>query len=112
MRWAERGIGPVKASLLAIVLLAIATYFIFTKQLPFTHHYTVNAVVHNSNLLVPGSPVRIGGVDVGKVTAIGRYGDTDLAQVTMQIDAGPSRTPTRRCGSARGCSSKATSTSI
>jgi virulence factor Mce-like protein len=88
VRWAERGIGPVKASLLAIALLAVATYFVFTKALPFTHHYTVTAVMHNSNLLVQGSPVRIGGVDVGKVTAVGRYHDTDLAQVTMQLDNG------------------------
>lgn len=86
MRWAERGISPVKASLLGLLLLAVASYFIFAKQLPFTHHYTVKAVVNNSNLLAPGSPVRIGGVDVGKVTATGRYGNSDLALVTMQID--------------------------
>ena len=89
MRWAERGIGPVKVSLLAIAVVAIGTYFIFTKQIPFKHHYKVTAVLHNSNLLVPGSPVRIGGVDVGKVTAVGRYHNTELAQVTMQIDSGP-----------------------
>lgn len=86
MRWAERGISPVKASLIGIVLLAVASYFIFTKQLPFTNHYTINAVVRNSNLLATGSPVRIGGVDVGKVTATGRYRNTNLAVVTMQID--------------------------
>ena len=40
-------------------MLAIATYFIFAKQLPFTSHYTVKAIMQNSNLLVPGSPVRI-----------------------------------------------------
>jgi phospholipid/cholesterol/gamma-HCH transport system substrate-binding protein len=86
VRWAERGISPVKASLVGILLLAIGTYFVFTKQLPFTSHYTINAVVHNSNLLAPGSPVRIGGVDVGKVTSSGRYRDTRLALVNMQID--------------------------
>ena len=89
MRWAERGIGPVKVSLLALAVLAIATYFIFAKQIPFASHYTVKAVMHNSNLLVPGSPVRVGGVDVGKVTAVGRYRNTELAQVTMQIDSSP-----------------------
>lgn len=86
MRWAERGISPVKASLIGIVVLAIATYFVFTKQLPFTHHFTVNAVVRNSNLLVPGSAVRIGGVDVGKVSSTGRYGHTNLSVVRMEID--------------------------
>jgi phospholipid/cholesterol/gamma-HCH transport system substrate-binding protein len=86
VRWADRGISPVKASLLAIGLLLIASYFIFTKQLPFTHHYTIRAVLPSSNLVAPGSPVRIGGVDVGKVSSVGRYGETKLAVVTMQID--------------------------
>lgn len=87
MRWAERGISPLKALLIGVVLLAAATYFVFEKQLPFTHHFTIKAVVHNSNLLAPGSPVRIGGVDIGKVTSTGRYRDTDLAQVTMEVDS-------------------------
>lgn len=86
MRWAERGISPIKATLIGIALFAIATYFIFTKQLPFTHHYTVKAVVADSNLLAPGSPVRIGGVTVGKVSSTGRYRNTSLALVTMEID--------------------------
>jgi virulence factor Mce-like protein len=86
VRWAERGLSPIKASLLGLVLLVVASYFIFTKQLPFTHHYTIKAVVPNSNLLAPSSPVRIGGVDVGKVVSTGRYRNTNLALVTMQID--------------------------
>jgi phospholipid/cholesterol/gamma-HCH transport system substrate-binding protein len=86
VRWAERGLSPVKASLVGIVLLLLASYFVFTKQLPFRHHYTINAVVASSNLLAPGSPVRSGGVPVGKVTGIGRYRNTSLGQVTMQID--------------------------
>ena len=86
MRWAERGISPIRASVIGILLLAVATYFIFTKQLPFTHHFTIKAVVNNSNLLSPGSPVRIGGDQVGEVEGTGRYRNTSLAVVTMQID--------------------------
>jgi phospholipid/cholesterol/gamma-HCH transport system substrate-binding protein len=86
MRWAQGGLSPVKFSLIGLALLLIASYLIFTKQLPFTHHYTIHAVTRNSNLLAPGSPVRIGGVNVGKVTSVGRYRDTALADVTMQID--------------------------
>ncbi len=86
MSRSRRELSPVRASLLGIALLLIAAYFIFTKALPFQHHYTLRAVVRSSNLLVPGSPVRIAGVDVGKVTAVGRYRDTSLSQVTMQID--------------------------
>jgi phospholipid/cholesterol/gamma-HCH transport system substrate-binding protein len=87
MRFAERGLSPVKASLIGLAVLIVASYFIFAKALPFRHHYTVHAVVSSSNLLAPGSPVRIGGVDVGKVTGIGRYGRTSLGELTLQIDA-------------------------
>jgi phospholipid/cholesterol/gamma-HCH transport system substrate-binding protein len=86
VRWAERGISPVRASLIGIVLLLVASYFVFEKQLPFTSHFTINAVMRDSNLLAPGSPVRIGGVDIGKVTSTGRYRDTSLAVVHMAID--------------------------
>ncbi len=87
MRWADRGLSPVKASIVGFLLLAIASYFIFTKQLPFTEHRMLYAVVPSSNLLEPGSPVRIGGVQVGKVTGTGRYRHTDDAVVAMQIDS-------------------------
>lgn len=90
MNWAERGLSPIKASLLGLVLLLVASFFIFTKQLPFVHQYTIHAAVQSSNLLAPSSPVRIGGVDVGKVVSIGRYRNTSLGEVTMQIDS-PSR---------------------
>jgi virulence factor Mce-like protein len=86
MSWGERGAGPLKIALIGIVLFLVAIYFIFTKALPFTHHYTIKAVVHNSNLLEPGSPVRIGGVTVGQVDSTGRYRKTSLAVVTMQVD--------------------------
>ncbi len=86
MRFAEHGLSPVKASLIGLVVLIVASYFIFTKAMPFRHHYTVHAVVRSSNLIAPGSPVRIGGVDAGKVTGIGRYRDSNLGELTMQID--------------------------
>ena len=61
----------------------------------------------------PGSPVRIGGVDVGKVTA-----DRPLPQHRPRAwsrcrstTAASRSTPTRRSRSGRGCSSRATSTS-
>jgi phospholipid/cholesterol/gamma-HCH transport system substrate-binding protein len=84
--WGRRGgLSPAKVSLIGIAVLVIACYFAFTKSVPFRSHYTVGAVVQTSNLLVPGSPVRIGGSDVGKVTSVGRYRNTNLALVQMQI---------------------------
>lgn len=86
MRRVSTGISPVRAGLLALAVIALATYLVFTKSIPLRHHYEIRAVVANSNLLRPSSPVRIAGVQVGKVSAVGRYGHTDLAVVTMRID--------------------------
>lgn len=86
MRWAERGLKPITASLIGFLLLIVASYFIFTKALPWTQHRMIYAVVPSSNLLAPGSPVRIGGVDIGKVTGSGRYRHTNDSVVDMEID--------------------------
>lgn len=75
-----------RVGLLAIVLIAIGTYFGFSKDIPFTHGYRVHAVFKSSNNLRPGSPVRIAGVNVGKVASVERYKDTDLTDVTLEID--------------------------
>jgi virulence factor Mce-like protein len=75
-----------RVGMLAIVLIAIATYFGFTKDIPFTHGYQLHAVFTSSNNLRPGSPVRIAGVNVGKVKSVDRYKDTDLTEVMMEIN--------------------------
>lgn len=80
-RWTRFRVG-----LLAIVLISIGVYFGFTKDIPFTHGYRLHAVFESSNNLRPGSPVRIAGVNVGRVKAVERYGDTHLTEITMEID--------------------------
>ena len=72
-----------RVGLLAIVLISIAVFFGFTKHVPFTHGYRLHAVFVSSNNLRPGSPVRIAGVNVGKVQSVDRYKDTNLTDVTM-----------------------------
>jgi len=79
-RWTRFRVG-----LLAIVLISIGVYFGFTKDIPFTHGYYLHAVFESSNNLRPGSPVRIAGVNVGRVKAVERYKDTDLTDITMEI---------------------------
>jgi ABC-type transporter Mla subunit MlaD len=74
-----------RIGLLAIALIAIAMYFGFTKHIPFTHGYRLHAVFQSSNNIRPGSPVRIAGVNVGKVTSVDRYESTNLTDVTMEI---------------------------
>lgn len=56
--------------LIMVVVLAIASYLAFTKELPWGSKYTVQAVFESSSNIRPSSPVRIAGVNVGKVTAI------------------------------------------
>jgi phospholipid/cholesterol/gamma-HCH transport system substrate-binding protein len=80
-RWTRFRVG-----LLAIVLIAIGVYFGFTKDVPFTHGYYLHAVFESSNNLRPGSPVRIAGVNVGKVKSVERYKTTDLTDITMEIN--------------------------
>jgi phospholipid/cholesterol/gamma-HCH transport system substrate-binding protein len=73
--------------LIALVVVAVAVYLGFTKSIPFQHHYTVKAAFLSANNLRKASPVRIAGVEVGKVTTIerARKGDNG-ALVTMQIN--------------------------
>lgn len=77
--------SPVTAAVLALVAIGACTYAVFTKAVPFRAHYEIRAVFADANLVQNRSPVRIAGVDVGKVTAVERYGSTDLALVTMRI---------------------------
>ncbi len=78
------------AGTLALVLGVIIVYLGFTKAIPFQHHYTLHAVFRTSNNINKGSPVRIGGVNVGKVTGVGKIdndGGAAAARVTMRIES-------------------------
>jgi ABC-type transporter Mla subunit MlaD len=80
-------ISPAKFGALFLLVVAIGVFFGFAKRVPFKQRYEVQAVVRTSNLLAKGSPVRIAGVKVGKVTGSGRYRKSEYALITMEIDA-------------------------
>ena len=67
-----RQAGPnfVLIGCLTMLVAAVFTYAAFTKQIPFLAKYDVEAVVSSSNQLRAGAPVRVAGVEVGKVTGI------------------------------------------
>jgi phospholipid/cholesterol/gamma-HCH transport system substrate-binding protein len=82
----DRSMTPLRAGLLAAVLIALFAYFGFTKANPFADPYELNAVFKNTNRLAKRSPVRIAGVDVGKVVDVRPMEDgSGLIKVKMQI---------------------------
>jgi phospholipid/cholesterol/gamma-HCH transport system substrate-binding protein len=79
------GANAVTVGLLALAALALVTYFGFAKDVPFTHGFRVKAVFESANSIRANSPVRIAGVNVGKVVAIDRQPGADAAVVTMEV---------------------------
>ena len=70
--------------LILVVLLAIASLYAFTKSVPWSNPYTVQAVFPSAGNVRPNSPVRIAGVNVGKVTKIEHLQPQDTDGVTAQ----------------------------
>jgi ABC-type transporter Mla subunit MlaD len=80
------GASAFKVGALVLLIALVATYFGFTKHVPYTHGFRVKAVFPSANSIRANSPVRIAGVNVGKVKKIERQDGTDAAVVTMWID--------------------------
>ncbi|WP_205696246.1 MlaD family protein [Conexibacter sp. SYSU D00693] len=81
-----RGISPFKAGALTLVVVAVVCWAGFTKlTLPFGSHYEVKAIFRTAATEVKkGTPVRIAGVDVGKVQAV-EPGPGGTAEVTLRM---------------------------
>jgi phospholipid/cholesterol/gamma-HCH transport system substrate-binding protein len=80
------GRSPLTIGLIALVIVLIGTFLGFTKHIPFTHGFRVKAVFESANGLRANSPVRIAGVEVGKVKKIEPKEGTDQAVVTMEVN--------------------------
>jgi virulence factor Mce-like protein len=78
--------SPLRAGTIALVVILIGCYLGFTKDIPFTKPFTVDAVFENANSLRTASPVRIAGITVGKVKSVAAQDGTNLSVVTLQID--------------------------
>ncbi len=77
---------PVRHGLIFVIVIAIVAYAGFTKHVPFKHGFRLNAVFNTAVNVKPKSPVRIAGVDIGKVTSIAREGNAGV--VKMEIESG------------------------
>jgi virulence factor Mce-like protein len=78
--------NPVTIGVIALVLIVIAVYLGFTKDIPFTRSFEVRAVFQSATSIRVNSPVRIAGVEVGKVKAVEADEASDAAVLVMQID--------------------------
>ncbi len=74
--------------LVLVVVIAIASVLAFTKQLPWGDAYEVRAVFESSQNLRTDSPVRIAGVNVGKVTKVEPLTSAESEEVTAQTGDG------------------------
>jgi phospholipid/cholesterol/gamma-HCH transport system substrate-binding protein len=82
----QRGMSPFSAGLLAIVVVVTFAYFAFSQTNPFSKPYHFTAYFKNANNLKPNSPVRIAGVEVGKVKSVSPAdAQTGDAKVDMEI---------------------------
>ncbi len=74
--------------LVLVIVLAIASLLAFTKELPWGDAYEVRAVFESAQNLRGDSPVRIAGVNVGKVTSVEPLTSAEGDQVTAQTGDG------------------------
>ncbi len=86
LRKDRSGASPLVVGVLTAIVACIGLYFGFTKSNPFANPYQVKAVFTSATSIRPKSPVRIAGVNVGKVKSVDRQPGTDAAIITMNID--------------------------
>ena len=85
-----RGPSPATIGLLVALLAAAGIYLAFAKHIPFTGHgYELHATFENAATLKQDSPVRIAGVNVGKVTSVQSKGNTAQATFTVTDEGQP-----------------------
>jgi ABC-type transporter Mla subunit MlaD len=82
----RRKMSGFTVGMIVLVATVVLTYLGFTKSVPFRHHDTIKAAFSTSNNLRKNSPVRIAGVNVGKVSKIEPLKGGRGALVTMHID--------------------------
>jgi ABC-type transporter Mla subunit MlaD len=81
----QHRVSPVRAGLIAIILVVVATFLAFSKELPWRQPFEFKAVFESAANIRLDSPVRIAGVEVGQVTNVDHLDDSNLSVVTMEV---------------------------
>jgi phospholipid/cholesterol/gamma-HCH transport system substrate-binding protein len=84
-----RRLSNTTVGLIGLAVLAVLVFFGWTKEIPLRSHYEVRAAFTSTNNLRPGSPVRIAGVEVGKVTKVERSDGGALVTMRIEDDGRP-----------------------
>ncbi len=75
-------------AMIAVIFLLVFTigpYLAFTKHVPFTSYgYELNATFSNGVNIATNSPVRMAGVDIGRVIGVEREGDATTVTFTVE----------------------------
>jgi ABC-type transporter Mla subunit MlaD len=73
--------------LIGLVLILILTYLGFTKDIPFTRPFQLEAVFENAPPIQTNTAVRVAGVNVGKVSKVEPLGgDSPGVRVVMKLE--------------------------
>ena len=80
-----REVTVFKAGLMAITATVVAVWLAFGGSNPFDHRFELKIVVQSGSEMHSRTPVRIAGVDVGKVRKVER-GPGSAATVTVVLD--------------------------
>ena len=70
---------------IGFAIAALIMFFGFTKDIPFTHGFRVKAQFESANSIRPNSPVRIAGVEVGKVKTVEGVEGSDSAVLVLEL---------------------------
>ena len=77
---------PFAAGMIGIVILVLAVYAAFIHKYPWQNPFELKATFSNANNLALNSPVRIAGVNAGKVTKIETKQGSSASVVTMSLN--------------------------
>lgn len=82
----RRPANTFRIGLITLVALAVATYLVMTKTNPFADNFRFHAAFATVHDLKPRSPVRIAGVEVGRVLEVKTVGGERSAAAIVTIE--------------------------